>query len=194
MTPALKNDLFLRACRGEKTERPPVWIMRQAGRYMPEYQEIRKKTSFLGLCKTPDLAAQATMLPVDMLGVDAAILFSDILIPVEAMGMELEFSEHKGPSFPRPVQSRMDVDRLLVPEPVAHTGFVAEAIREINRRLSGRLPLIGFSGAPFTCSRRQSGPLKKGRGYTNSSLMERFLALKGSATSRLTSGMKRCTG
>ena len=150
MTPALKNDLFLRACRGEKTERPPVWIMRQAGRYMPEYQEIRKKTSFLGLCKTPDLAAQATMLPVDMLGVDAAILFSDILIPVEAMGMELEFSEHKGPSFPRPVQSRMDVDRLLVPEPVAHTGFVAEAIREINRRLSGRLPLIGFAGAPFT--------------------------------------------
>lgn len=146
----LKNDLFLRACRGEKTERPPVWIMRQAGRYMPEYQEIRKKTSFLGLCKTPDLAAQATMLPIEMLGVDAAILFSDILIPVEAMGMELHFSEHKGPSFPHPVQGRQDVDRLLVPDPVSHTGFVAEAIREINKRLAGRVPLIGFSGAPFT--------------------------------------------
>jgi uroporphyrinogen decarboxylase len=146
----LKNDLFLRACRGEKTERPPVWIMRQAGRYMPEYQEIRKKTSFLGLCKTPDLAAQATMLPIEMLGVDAAILFSDILIPVEAMGMELHFSEHKGPSFPHPIQGRQDVDRLLVPDPVSHTGFVAEAIREINKRLSGRVPLIGFSGAPFT--------------------------------------------
>ena len=150
MTTSLQNDLFLRACRGEKTERPPVWIMRQAGRYMPEYQAIRKETSFLGLCKTPDLAARATLLPIDMLGVDAAILFSDILIPVEAMGLELLFSEHKGPSFPAPVRTREDLGRLQVPDPVASTGFVAEAIREVNRRLNGRVPLIGFSGAPFT--------------------------------------------
>lgn len=150
MTTALKNDLFLRACRGARTERPPVWIMRQAGRYMPEYQAIRKSTTFLGLCKTPDLAAQATLLPVDILGIDAAILFSDILIPVEAMGLELKFSEHKGPSFPSPVRTRADVDSLDVPDPVAKTGFVADAIREVNRRLAGRVPLIGFSGAPFT--------------------------------------------
>ncbi len=150
MTTALKNDLFLRACRGVRTERPPIWIMRQAGRYMPEYQAIRKNTTFLGLCKTPDLAARATLLPIDILGVDAAILFSDILVPVEAMGLDLMFSEHKGPSFPNPVRTRADVDGLEVPDPVSKTGFVAEAIREVNRRLASRVPLIGFAGAPFT--------------------------------------------
>ena len=97
MRPSVKNDLFLKACRGEATSRPPIWIMRQAGRYMPEYQALRKNTTFLNLCKTPDLAASATLLPVDMLGIDVAIIFSDILVPVEAMGLELIFSEKKGP-------------------------------------------------------------------------------------------------
>ncbi len=147
---ALSNDLFLRACRREKLDRPPIWIMRQAGRYMPEYQEIRKKTTFLGLCKTPELATQATLLPIDLLGLDAAILFSDILIPLEAMGLALEFTEHKGPRFPEPVRSDADIDRLTVPDARKTTGFVAEAIRLINQRLAGRVPLLGFSGSPFT--------------------------------------------
>ncbi len=146
----LTNNLFLRACRGERLDRPPIWIMRQAGRYMPEYQEIRKKTTFLGLCKTPELAAQATLLPIDLLGLDAAILFSDILIPVEAMGLELEFTEHKGPRFSNPVRTDADIERLVVPEARKATGFVADAVRLINQRLAGRVPLLGFSGSPFT--------------------------------------------
>ncbi|MEC4683643.1 MAG: uroporphyrinogen decarboxylase [Nitrospirota bacterium] len=146
----LANDLFLRACRRESTDRPPVWIMRQAGRYMPEYQEIRKKTSFLGLCKTPELAADATLLPIDILDVDAAILFSDILIPVEAMGLDLEFTEHKGPRFLNPVRTDADIDKLAVPDARKTTGFVHDAVTLINKRLAGRVPLIGFSGSPFT--------------------------------------------
>lgn len=150
MRPSVKNDLFLRACRGEETPRPPIWIMRQAGRYMPEYQALRKNTTFLNLCKTPDLAASATLLPVDMLGIDVAIIFSDILVPVEAMGLELIFSEKKGPSFPLPVRTRKDVEALCSPDPLEKTGFVAKAINESNRRIDGRIPLIGFSGSPFT--------------------------------------------
>jgi len=148
--PPVKNDLFLRACRRERLDRPPIWIMRQAGRYMPEYQEIRKKTSFLGLCKTPELAAQATLLPIDLLGLDAAILFSDILIPVEAMGLDLEFTEHKGPRFSNPVRTDADIERLSVPDARTATGFVGDAVRLINTRLDGRVPLLGFSGSPFT--------------------------------------------
>jgi len=147
---SLSNDLFLRACRREPLDRPPIWIMRQAGRYIPEYQEIRKKTSFLGLCKTPELAADATLLPIDLLGLDAAILFSDILIPVEAMGLDLEFTEHKGPRFPHPVRTDADIDRLVVPDARTRTGFVHEAVTLINKRLAGRVPLLGFSGSPFT--------------------------------------------
>ncbi len=150
MRPSVKNDLFLKACRGEETPRPPIWIMRQAGRYIPEYQALRKNVTFMNLCKTPDLAASATLLPVDMLGIDVAIIFSDILVPVEAMGLELVFSEKKGPSFPSPVRTRKDVDQLCQPDPLEKTGFVGEAIREANRRIDGRIPLIGFSGSPFT--------------------------------------------
>jgi uroporphyrinogen decarboxylase len=117
---------------------------------MPEYQEIRKKTSFLGLCKTPELAADATLLPIDRLGLDAAILFSDILIPVEAMGLDLEFTEHKGPRFPNPVRTDADIERLVVPDVRTRTGFVHEAVTLIYKRLAGRVPLLGFSGSPFT--------------------------------------------
>jgi uroporphyrinogen decarboxylase len=142
------NDTFLRACRGEKTEYTPVWLMRQAGRYMKEYQEVRAKVDFLTLCKTPELAAKVTLQPVDLLGVDAAILFSDILIPVEAMGMHLEFSEKKGPILNEPVRTKSAVDRLIIPDTEDSMPFVIETIRILRRDL--QVPLIGFSGAPYT--------------------------------------------
>lgn len=144
------NDTFLKACRGEKVDYTPVWMMRQAGRYLPEYQEVRNKLTFLELCKTPDLAAEVTIQPVDILGVDAAILFSDILIPLEAMGLTLEFHEKIGPIFPDPVRDRQAVDRLIIPDPDADLGFVMETIRILRRELATKVPLIGFSGAPFT--------------------------------------------
>ncbi|MGB9715179.1 MAG: uroporphyrinogen decarboxylase family protein, partial [Thermodesulfovibrionales bacterium] len=118
------NDTFLRACRGEKVEYTPVWLMRQAGRYLPQYQSIRSGVDFLTLCKTPELAAEVTLQPVDVLGVDAAILFSDILIPVEAMGMSLEFSEREGPVFGEPIRNKSAVDRLIIPEPEDDLSFV----------------------------------------------------------------------
>jgi uroporphyrinogen decarboxylase len=144
------NDTFLKACRGEKVDYTPVWIMRQAGRYMKEYQEVRAKVDFLTLCKTPELAAQVTLQPVDILGVDAAILFSDILIPVEAMGMHLEFSDKKGPVLGEPVRNKSGVDKLLIPDTEDSMPFVIEAIRILRSELAGKVPLIGFSGAPYT--------------------------------------------
>ncbi|MCF6291656.1 MAG: uroporphyrinogen decarboxylase [Desulfobacterales bacterium] len=142
------NDTFLKACLGEKTDYTPVWMMRQAGRYLPDYQRVRGKVSFLELCKTPELACQVTLQPVDILGVDAAILFSDILIPMEAMGLTLRFLEKRGPVFPDPVRSRAAVDRLIIPDPDDETGFVMQTIRLLRQEL--KVPLIGFSGAPFT--------------------------------------------
>ncbi|MDA8432894.1 MAG: uroporphyrinogen decarboxylase [Nitrospiraceae bacterium] len=144
------NDTFLKACRGEKVDYTPVWLMRQAGRYMKEYQEVRAKVDFLTLCKTPELAAQVTLQPVDILGVDAAILFSDILIPVEAMGMHLEFSDKKGPILGEPVRSKSGVDKLLIPDTEDSMPFVLETIRILRRELEEKVPLIGFSGAPYT--------------------------------------------
>jgi uroporphyrinogen decarboxylase len=142
------NDIFLRACRGEKVPYTPVWIMRQAGRYLPEYQAVRAEVDFLTLCKTPELAAKVTMQPVEKLKVDAAILFSDILIAVEAMGMHLEFSDKKGPVLGDPVRTKSGIDRLTIPDTEDSMPFVLEAIRILRSRLS--VPLIGFSGAPFT--------------------------------------------
>ncbi|MBW2505842.1 MAG: uroporphyrinogen decarboxylase [Deltaproteobacteria bacterium] len=144
------NDTFLKACRGEKINYTPVWMMRQAGRYLPEYQEVRSKLTFLELCKTPELAAEVTIQPVDILGVDAAILFSDILIPLEAMGLILEFHEKIGPVFPDPVRDQKAVDRLIIPSPDEHLNFVLETIRILRRELEHKVPLIGFAGAPFT--------------------------------------------
>ena len=144
------NDTFLRACRGEKVDYTPVWLMRQAGRYLKDYQEVRAKVDFLTLCKTPELAAKVTLQPIDILGVDAAILFSDILIPVEAMGMHLEFSDKKGPVLGEPVRNKSGVDRLIIPDTEDSMPFVLEAIKILRRELSNRVPLIGFSGAPFT--------------------------------------------
>ncbi|OQX17717.1 MAG: uroporphyrinogen decarboxylase [Desulfobulbaceae bacterium A2] len=142
------NSTFLQACRGERTDYTPVWFMRQAGRYLPDYQRVRARVSFLELCKTPELAAEVTIQPVELLGVDAAILFSDILIPMEAMGFQLEFHEGHGPIIHNPARSRRIVDDLLVPEPQDKVPFVLETIRILRRALS--VPLIGFAGAPFT--------------------------------------------
>jgi uroporphyrinogen decarboxylase len=140
-------DRFLAACRREPVDRTPIWLMRQAGRFLPEYRAVRAKVSFLELCKTPDLAAEVTQQPVEILGVDAAILFSDILVVPEAMGMQL-ILEDQGPEFPSPLQSRADVEKLRVPDPEESLGFVMETIRRLRKRLS--VPLIGFCGAPWT--------------------------------------------
>lgn len=147
--PSDRSNRFLRACLREPVDCTPIWIMRQAGRYLPEYRAIRQKVPFLTLCKTPDLAAEVTIQPVDRLGVDAAILFSDILIPVEAMGAHLTLDDG-GPVIGNPVRTRADVDRLIVPDPEEKLAFVPEAIRRIRRALGGRVPLIGFAGGPFT--------------------------------------------
>jgi len=142
------NDTFLKACRGEQVDYTPVWLMRQAGRYMKEYQEVRSKVDFLTLCKTPELAAKVTLQPIDILGVDAAILFSDILIAVEAMGMPLEFHDKKGPILGDPVRTKAGVDKLIIPDTEDSMPFVLDTIKILRREL--KVPLIGFSGAPWT--------------------------------------------
>ncbi len=144
------NTDFLKACRGERPSRTPIWIMRQAGRYLPDYHKVRSKMTFLELCKTPERAAEVTLQPVDILGVDAAILFSDILVVLEAMGMKLEFHEKRGPVLPEPITCGADVDRLVVPEAEDRLGYVMETIRILRRELADKVPLIGFCGAPFT--------------------------------------------
>ncbi|MBD1420147.1 uroporphyrinogen decarboxylase [Sphingobacterium chuzhouense] len=149
MDKTLQNDLLIRAALSQSTERPPVWMMRQAGRFMPEYWEIKNKYSFLEMCKTPEIAADVTMLPVDLLDIDAAILFSDILVTAEAMGGDLSFEQGIGPRFSNPVRTQTDVDRLET-DCVDRLQYVADAIRVVQKRLAGRIPLIGFAGAPFT--------------------------------------------
>ena len=149
MSQNIQNSLLLRAAFSKATERPPVWMMRQAGRFMPEYWEIKNKYSFLEMCKTPEIAADVTMLPVDLLGIDAAILFSDILVTAEAMGGDLSFTQGIGPRFSNPVRSQADVDALLT-DVDNKLQYVADAIKVIQQRLNGSIPLIGFAGAPFT--------------------------------------------
>jgi uroporphyrinogen decarboxylase len=146
----MKNDLLIRAARGEAVERTPVWMMRQAGRYLPEYRAVRANTDFLTLCKTPELAVEVSLQPYRILDVDAVIMFSDILIPVEAMGQEVRLTEQKGPELPSPIRAREQVDRLIIPDPVEKTSFVMEIIRTLRRELDGKVPLIGFAGAPWT--------------------------------------------
>ncbi|MDA8234852.1 MAG: uroporphyrinogen decarboxylase [Clostridia bacterium] len=144
------NDRFLRACRREPIDYTPVWLMRQAGRYMSEYMEIRSKYTFLEMCKNPEVAAEVTLQPIDKLGVDAAILFADILLPFEGMGLQLEFAKNEGPVIHNPVRTKADVDAIRILEAEEATPYVMEAIRILRRELEGRVPLIGFSGAPFT--------------------------------------------
>ena len=144
------NDLFLRAARREVTERTPVWMMRQAGRYMPEYRAIREKHGFLEMCRTPELAVEVTLQPVDLIGVDAAILFSDILVVFPGMGLDLEFAKGEGPIIHNPVRTVADIDKLGMSDPIDDTGYVMEAITILRRELEDKVPLIGFAGAPFT--------------------------------------------
>ncbi|HSV07200.1 MAG TPA: uroporphyrinogen decarboxylase, partial [Candidatus Binatus sp.] len=143
------NPPFLAACRREPVPYTPVWLMRQAGRYMPEYRAVRERFGFLELCKSPDAAAEVTVTAALRLGVDAAIIFADILLVLEPMGVGLEFSRGDGPVIHRPVQSGADVDRLLPVDPAA-LAYVTEAIRRARAALPAHLPLIGFAGAPFT--------------------------------------------
>ncbi len=128
----------------------PVWMMRQAGRYLPDYVKLRKQYSFFERCQTPELAAEITIQPVDQIGVDAAIIFSDILVVPQAMGMEVQLVEAKGPFLPEPIRSADDLERLMVPDVEERLGYVYEALRLVKRGLGGRVPLIGFAGAPWT--------------------------------------------
>lgn len=143
------GSLFLRACRRQPVERTPLWMMRQAGRYLPAYRAVRSRASFLDLCHQPELACEVTLQPIAEYGFDAAILFSDILITLPAMGLDIAFPD-KGPVIGNPVRDRAAVDRLRVPDPAAELGFVLDAVRLIRRELPAETPLIGFAGAPFT--------------------------------------------
>ncbi len=144
------NDRFLRACRREPVDRTPIWLMRQAGRYMPEYRAIRQHRTFLEMVKTPELAAEVTLQPVNAFDLDAAIIFADILPPLEGMGMQLTFEKGEGPVIHNPLRSYADISALRQPDPHETTIFTLNAIRIVKRELAGRIPLIGFSGAPFT--------------------------------------------
>ncbi|RYY52589.1 MAG: uroporphyrinogen decarboxylase [Chitinophagaceae bacterium] len=144
------NDLLLRALKGEELERPPVWMMRQAGRYLPEYMKIREKYGFFERCQTPELACEITIQPVDIVGVDAAILFSDILVVPQAMGLEVQLIESKGPVLPEPIKTKEDLGRIRVPDVNETLGYVFDAIKLIKQELNDRVPLIGFAGAPWT--------------------------------------------
>lgn len=147
----LKNDLLLRAAKGEAVERTPVWLMRQAGRILPEYRAVRDSVSgFIELAKTPELAAEVTIQPVDILGVDAAIIFSDILVIPEAMGLPYEMVEKRGPYFPNTIQSERDLRKLKIANGAQDLKYVIDAILIAKRALNGRVPLIGFAGAPWT--------------------------------------------
>jgi len=142
-------ERFLAACRRQPVDRPPVWIMRQAGRYMESYRELKTRVSFMELCRTPQYATEATMMAVDQLDIDAAIVFSDILIPLEPIGLKVDFDD-RGPRVEPPVRCLADVERLNVNGATDHLGYVYEAIGQIQRELDGRLPLLGFAGSPFT--------------------------------------------
>ena len=144
----MSESLFLRACRGEQLERPPIWIMRQAGRYLPEYREVRKSTDFLTLCRTPELAAKVTLQPIDRFGFDAAILFSDILIPATALGIQFDFKP--GPVLNSPLRSPEQIRGLRLTDPEEAVPYVFETVRILRRELSGRAPLIGFAASPLT--------------------------------------------
>jgi uroporphyrinogen decarboxylase len=146
----LKNDLLLRALKQEKVERPPVWMMRQAGRYLPEYMVLRAKYDFFTRVQTPELATEITLQPIDKIGVDAAIIFSDILVIPQAMGMQVLMEEGKGPSLPNVIKNQKDIDALITEGVEEKLSYVTKALSLTKQELNGRVPLIGFAGAPFT--------------------------------------------
>ncbi|MEQ8280476.1 MAG: uroporphyrinogen decarboxylase [Deltaproteobacteria bacterium] len=162
------SPLFVRAIRGERVERTPIWVMRQAGRYLPEYREVRAKTSFLGLCKSPELAAEVTLQPIRRFALDAAIIFSDILVPVEAMGIPLDYNP--GPVLGRTTRSKEDIDALVHPDPIKDMGFVMDAIKTFVREMPD-VPILGFAGAPFTLA----AYMIEGAGSKNYAVTKQFL-------------------
>jgi uroporphyrinogen decarboxylase len=187
--PVLANDTFLRALRREPTEYTPLWLMRQAGRYLPEYRATRERAgSFLALCKTPELACEVTLQPLARYPLDAAILFSDILTIPDAMGLGLHFIEGEGPKFERPVRDEQAVARLAAPDPNGELRYVMDAVRTIRQALGGRVPLIGFSGSPWTlaCYMVEGGGSADFRHiktllYRRPDLLERMLAVNAQA-------------
>src|SRR5665213_272996 len=146
----IQNDLLLRALRKEKVERPPVWMMRQAGRYLPEYIKLREKYDFFTRVQTPELAAEITIQPIDIIGVDAAIIFSDILVIPQAMGLEVLMEEGKGPLLPHVIKTEKDINSLFTEGVEEKLSYVTKALSLTKKELNGRVPLIGFAGAPFT--------------------------------------------
>ena len=146
----LKNDLFLKALRGETVTRPPVWMMRQAGRYLPDFMALKDKYDFFTRCQTPELATEITLMPIDQIGPDAAILFSDILVVLQAMQIEVEMKEGIGPWIPSPIRTQKDVDQVIIPNIHEHLGYVLDAVKMTQKELNNRVPLIGFAGSPWT--------------------------------------------
>jgi len=146
----LKNDLFLKALRGETVTRPPVWMMRQAGRYLPDFMALKDKYDFFTRCQTPELATEITLMPIDQIGPDAAILFSDILVVLQAMQIEVEMKEGIGPWIPSPIRTQKDVDQVIIPNIHEHLGYVLDAVKMTQKELNNSVPLIGFAGSPWT--------------------------------------------
>ena len=146
----LKNDLFLKALRGETVTRPPVWMMRQAGRYLPDFMALKNKYDFFTRCQTPELATEITVMPIDQIGPDAAILFSDILVVLQAMQIEVEMKEGMGPWIPTPIRTQKDLDKVIIPDIHEHLGYVLDAVKMTQKELNSKVPLIGFAGSPWT--------------------------------------------
>ncbi len=146
----LKNDIFLRALDGEALDRPPVWMMRQAGRYLPDFMKLKAKYDFFTRCQTPELAAEITVMPIDQVGTDAAILFSDILVIPQAMDIAVEMKDGVGPWLPNPVRTAKDLEKVIVPDVADRLHYVMEAIKQTKTALEDRVPLIGFAGSPWT--------------------------------------------
>jgi len=184
------NDLFLRACRRETVERPPVWMMRQAGRYLPEYRAVRARADFLTMVRTPELAVEVTLQPVDILGVDAAIIFSDILVVPQAMGMTLSVDDGVGPRFHSPLRKAQDVDALHDIVPEHELEYVLQAIGLARRALDGRVPLIGFAGAPWTLM----SYMIEGAGSKSFAQAKRFLVEEPACAHALLGRLARIVG
>jgi len=161
---------LIMACRRKPTSYTPIWLMRQAGRYLKEYRSLRKKFSFLQMCKDPEIVARVTLLPIEKFKLDGAIIFSDILIPLEPMGIDLEFKKAEGPSI-RPIRSAKDIEALRLIDPEEDLSFFIKAIKIVRKELNGKVPLIGFSGAPFTlASYLIEGGNSKREFYSNKNL------------------------
>ena len=146
----IQNDLFLRALKGETVERPPVWMMRQAGRYLPDFMKLKAKYDFFTRCQTPELATEITVMPIEQIGTDAAILFSDILVVLQAMNIEVEMKPEVGPWIPTPIRSEKELNEVIVPDAEVALSYVIEAVKMTKQALNDQVPLIGFAGSPWT--------------------------------------------